>query len=400
MKILFLTRIYPYLPATGGDMVYSSGLIEALARDCDLTVLTGGNGAVPYGERTENGVRWKIVKGKRGPAALSLASSMPNIVWRFATPEYRAALKALLDEPWDGIVVDHFGSAHVVEVLEARRRAGGLAPVMYLSHEFEASARAEKYATYGGNPVKQALLRHDGEKIATWEMKLVDFSDIVSVINPNEEALYREQAPAKAYITTTPGYTGPKVPHRTIDTSVPRRVALLGGRGSQHKQVILKRWLEVSAGPIADAGIEMEVIGALSDDLRAEIESRFPTVKVRGFVDDLTAHLQTCRLAVIPDFVGRGVKLRLLSLIFARVPLVGLEGAIDGLPLKAGRDYLEAASLEDLVEAVTRNIDRTDTLDALQASAFDACAGKYDWADRSRGILGALTSFRRAADAA
>ena len=386
-RLLYLTRTYPYLPATGGDMVYSAGVIESLGQAADVTVLAASNGAVEPGSFDAHGVHWRIVPRARAASARSLASAMPNIVWRGATPAYRATLDRLLREAWDGVVLDHLGSAHALAAIDGQRRAGRRLPVLYLSHEFEAEARAEKYRAYGGGALRQAALRVDGAKVARWEQRVVAASDAISVINPSEAALYARQAPDKRFITTTPGYAGPRVAARVIDASVPRRIALLGGRGSQQKQQVLLRWLAESAAIIAAAGVEMEVIGALDAGLRDDIAQRFPDVTIRGYVDDLVAHLQTCRLGVIPDFVGRGVKLRLLDLVFARVPLAGLDGAIDGLPLAADRDFAEAPTLPELARLAVALVDDLSRLNAFQESAFAACDGAFDWRDRGRAIV-------------
>jgi polysaccharide biosynthesis protein PslH len=88
--------------------------------------------------------------------------------------------------------------------------------------------------------------------------------------------------------------------------------------------------------------------------------------------------------------VGRGVKIRLTSYIFARVPMFGYKGAIDGLPLVPGRDFLEAPDQPSLATLCVRHVDDFDLLDRLQRSAFAACDGKFAWADRGPNIVGAL----------
>jgi len=394
MRILYLARTYPYPPAAGGDMVYTRGVITALAKVSAVTALVGTNGSKPFGSSDADGVRWVVAGGKRGPAALSFLSGMPNIVWRSATRDYQRALAEHLQEDWDGIVLDNLGTAHALPLIaKARCRERGI-PILYLSNEFEATARAEKYREYGGGPIKQAVLRHDGEKVARWEGRLVAESNIISVINPDEQALYAELAPDKRYIVTTPGFDGAVIPARRIDAATPRRVALLGGRGPKQKQVILVRWLDASVKRLAAAGIETDIIGKLDEPLAAEIRTRFPEARTSGFVADLPSHLQTCRIGVVPDFLGRGVKLRLLDLIFARVPLFGLQGAISGLPITAGDAFLEAPTLDALTDLIVARIDDLDALNGMQESAFAACDGRFEWAERGSGIVAAFQAAK------
>jgi hypothetical protein len=127
---------------------------------------------------------------------------------------------------------------------------------------------------------------------------------------------------------------------------------------------------------------------------------RFPSVRFSGFVDDLDTHLQGVRLGVVPDTVGRGVKVRLASYVFSRVPMAGVVGAIDGLPLMPGRDFVEAADLESLVTLCIGLVQDVDRLNTLQNNAFRVCDGRFDWRTRGADIVEAIHQHQRCVDAA
>jgi len=391
-RLLYLTRVYPYRPAFGGEISYSRGVLESVAKACDLTVLAATNGELPVGEQRRDGVDWHLVPQSRRWQPLSMLTPMPNLPWRNATAAYRRKLAELLERPWEGVILDHFASAHVLPWIAAWRRRHPDGRLLYVAHEHERVTRSEKYARYGGNPLRLLAMRIDGWKIGRLENAILRTADIVSLINGGERHLFEASVPNGRYITTMPGYDGPRVARREIDASVPRRVALLGGRGSLHKQHILTDWLEVAADRFARAGVELDVIGDIGAELRATLQQRFPGVRFSGFVDDLAAHLQTCRLGVVPDTVGRGVKVRLASYIFARVPLAGFRGAIDGLPIHANHDFIEAPTLRSLAETCIAMIDDFERLNRLQNNAYAACEHGFDWATRGEAIVAAIKS--------
>ena len=390
-RVLYLTRVYPYRPVFGGEISYSRGVLESVGGASDLTVLAATNGVAPVGIHRENGITWHLVPPSRRPQALSLASHLPNLAWRNATAAYHRRLDELLEAAWDGVVLDHFATAHVLPKIARWRKRHPESRLIYIAHEHERTTRGEKYALYGGDPLRLAAMKIDGWKIGWWENRILKAVDIVSLINGGERHLFEASVPNGRYITTLPGYDGPRVASRTIDETVPRRVALLGGRGSLHKQHILTDWLEAAAGRFARAGVELDVIGDIGEALRGPLERRFPNVTFRGFVEDLSAHLQTCRLGVVPDTVGRGIKVRLTSYIFARVPMAGYMGAIDGLPIHAPHDFAEARSLPALADLCIALVDDLPRLNRLQANAYAACEHGFDWATRGQRIVAALS---------
>ncbi|MFZ3485067.1 hypothetical protein [Sphingomonas sp. 3-13AW] len=396
MRVLYVTRVYPYRPVFGGEIAYSRGVIESLKGACDLTVLAASNGEQAAGWFEKDGARWRLVPQSRRPQALSFLSSMPNIMWHNATAAYHDGLRELLRKPFDAVVLDHIASAHVLPLIARWRDAQPQGCLLYLSHEHERTARTEKYASYtGSSPLRKAAMRLDGWKVGRWEDDVARTVDIVSLINPHERALFEANAGARQYITTLPGYDGARRAARRITADTPMRVALLGGRGPIHKRNILRDWLDACAAPMAEAGVEMDVIGDVEPEFRAMLARRHPTVRFSGFVEDLDAHLQGARLGVVPDTVGRGVKVRLTSYIFSRLPMAGITGAIDGLPLLPGRDYAEAPDHRALTQLCIDLVHDVDRLNRLQENAFAACDGRFDWRTRGADIVEAIREHRR-----
>lgn len=389
-RILILSRLFPYAPARGGDMSYSRGLATSFAHVADVTAVVASNGTQPDGPQDRDGVHWIIAGAPRTGRMGSVFSGLPNIAWRGSTAAYTAAVETALQQEWDAIVIDQIGSFHVLpQVLEYRARFP-TTRVAYVSHEHEASVRVEKYAAYGGNPLLRFALKLDGVKVGKAELDMVRSVDLLSLINPDDAALYRAQVPNVPYVTLTPGYQGSSATERQIDASVPRRVVVLGGRESRQKQVILERWLEHAAPIFHHAGVEMAVVGPIDDSLGDTLSSRYPTVRFMGFVDDIDAFLATCRASVVADFLGGGFKVRLLTYVFNRLPMFAMKGAVSGLGVSAPDAFAEFDDLAALARGVCDRIDDFDYLNSLQSQAYQGTQGRFDWADRGVQFLQAL----------
>lgn len=389
-RILFLSRLFPYAPARGGDMSYSKGLATSFARVADVTAIVASNGTQPDGSINKDGVHWIIAGAPRKGRVGSVFARLPNIAWRGQTPTYTATVDTALGEDWDVIVIDQIGSYHVLHQALAYRERHPATRLSYISHEHEASVRVQKYAAYGGNPLLRLALKLDGIKVGRAELELARSVDLLSLINPDDARLYQAQVPTVRHITLTPGYQGNCVAQREINASVPRRVVVLGGRESKQKQVILERWLEHAAPIFSRAGVEMVVVGPIDEELGDSLSDRYPTVRFMGFVDDIDAFLATCRASVVADFLGGGFKVRLLTYVFNRLPMFAMKGAISGLGVNAPSAFAEFDDLETLARGVCDRIDDFDYLNGLHEHAYAGVETRFEWIDRGRSFIQAM----------
>jgi glycosyltransferase involved in cell wall biosynthesis len=386
-RVLYLTKVYPYPPATAGDAVYSRGIIEALAPHCALSVLCADSGA-PF--RPDPRIDWHCVGPQRGGRAGSVLSRWPLIAWKGATRDYRRALRQLLRRDWDAIVLDNLGLAHALPLAEAYRRAHPATRLVYVSHEYEYPTRAGKYGSYRLGGLKGRMAARDLRKVKASEEALLRRCDIVSVINTADLVPFRKIAPGRKYLPFSPGYDGPVTASRQITADSPRRVLLLGGRKSEQKRQILLDWLALSHARLERAGIETVIAGDMDDSLSQQIGALYPTARRLGFVEDIGALIDTARMGLIADTVGGGFKMRLLSHVFGRLPIVGLAEAIDGLPTAEGAGYLGAPDLAALVDLVLEVIDDPARLNALHERAFADCIAEYSWPARAAAFVQAL----------
>lgn len=380
-RVLYLTKVHPYPPATAGDAVYSRGIIEALGTTCKVTVLCSDSGAT---QPADAAIDWCVTTPRRVGRAGSVLSSLPLIAWKGATPAYLAALDKLLKENWDAIVLDNLGLVHALPKAEKYRCNHPNTKLIYVSHEYEYPTREAKYKSYQLSPLKRLMITRDLAKVKRSEVNLITRCDIVTVINTSDLAPFRNISAERKYLPLTPGYNGPVVKHRVISADTPRRVLILGGRRSEQKQQILLDWMEIAYAPLTEAGIELVVVGDMDSALLKKLQHTWPNVQALGFVDDLEALIASARLGLIADTVGGGFKMRLLSHVFERLPIVGLEDAIDGLPTKKGEGYLGAPNLQTLVDLVGEVIDDTERLNALQNKAFQDCVSEYSWQTRAQ----------------
>ncbi len=190
-----------------------------------------------------------------------------------------------------------------------------------------------------------------------------------------------------------PGYDGPRLARRVIDSTTPRRVVVLGSLNWHVKQRNLQQFLEVADGAFAAAGIELVVAGEAPRAFLDRMQHRFAATRFTGYVDDVTSILAGARVGIVAEPLGGGFKLKSLDYVFHRVPMAVLAGSVAGLPLEAGKGYLRYENLDALVEGVSASVDDDTLLNSLHEAAFAACSARFDWGDRGRDLDAALRAL-------
>lgn len=385
MRVLWVTREAPYPPRYGGDYLYSSHLIEALAEaGVDVRVLCyPGGGAPPSEQSRAPGVEWEVLPAPpEQPAWRSIPGRLPSIAARYATEGMRRRVThEVTAGGWDAVCLDHIGTGWLLPAIRAAR-AGRTRPLLvYIAHNHEKSVRAQAAREATGNVARRAALRLDAWKAGRLEDALVRASDLVATNTEVDDATFRAAHPRARTVVVKPAYDGPVFDPGAPEAK-PRRVVVAGSFGWTAKQLNLDAFLAEAAPRLGAAGVEIEVAGAMPAGYERSVRARFPVVRLTGVVDDLTPYLREARVGVVPEFVGGGFKHKVLQYVFCRVPVLALAGSVAGTPLRDGESILEFADMPALVEGILAVVDDAPRLASLEAAAFEACRGQFDWADR------------------
>ena len=391
LRCLWLTRLLPYPPSFGGDFIYSSHLIESIARaGVEVTVLCTDNGGRPPAVA---GVGWRVAPASGRRAAFSLGSPLPAIAYRSSTKALEGRLRdTLSDQVWDAVVFDNVATGWALDLIT--QAVGSQRPAfVYVSHNHEESVRRQLASKYKGSPVQRWGLSFDALKARLLERRLVDAADLVTVNTREDESLFRERAPEKSFLVVTPGYDGAVNPKRRFTTDLPRRAVLVGSFGWIGKQQNLLAFLRAAAPRFRAAGAEIEVLGSMPSSFARELRDKFPRVRSTQPAGGLAPYLRRARIGVVPEEIGGGFRHKVLEFVFNRVPVAAVSGCVAGTPLLPGESILEYADLPSLAEGVLQVMDDFDLLARMESAAFDACSDRFDWSDRGEILAHALAEL-------
>ena len=393
LSILWLGRIIP-IPFNAGDRVYSAQLSGAIARQgADIVFLGLDNPDERNGNLAdlEPRVRWSRVPGAAHSRLRSLFSPLPMVGARFATAQYRKAIAGELEKKdYDVVVIDQYGMSWAVAHVEKLSRHRPL--LVQVAHNFETALNDQIANNFSGDFIRKRLLQENARKTRLAEQHLAHSCDLLVTLTEEDRDAFGEINPSLASIVLPPGYAGLKQNARSLNGTVPRRAIIIGSFRWIAKQINLERLLDAASGIFTPSGIELHVVGFVPEPLLSRLQARFPWVVFRGFVDDLGEECRAARVALIPEEVGGGFKLKTLDYIFSRVPVASVEAALNGIPDRLKAHFIVERDISALLARIVHAIDDIDRLDRMQRCAFEVAEGLFDWDTNARRFLQAIAS--------
>jgi len=105
-------------------------------------------------------------------------------------------------------------------------------------------------------------------------------------------------------------------------------------------------------------------------------------VRVTGYVEDLTPHLETCAAAVVPLRAGSGMRVKILDAMARGIPVVSTRLGAEGIHVTDGENVLLADSAGEFARTVVLLLCDVDARRRLAQNARRLIETRYDWRQR------------------
>jgi hypothetical protein len=312
LKGLWLARESPF-PADMGDRIYSGRLARALAEaGADLTFagLQADHTQVPPSDWP---LKWSLVSGRRRSTIRSLFSTMPAFAVSFAPAAYQNHVESLLRQHWDFVVIDQLALGWVLKFEALGTSTGNSPKLIYVAHNHENSLWESFYRDFDGPLLKRFILWQNYVKVRALELRVASRADLVTAITEEDAARFSRDVHGVRTVVLKPGFDGPISTRTVITQDTPRRVVLVGSFRWSAKQENLRQFVRVADPIFARHGIEFLVVGPIPADVAKDLQSTASATRFIGYVEELAPVLETARIAVVPEAIGGGFKLKLLD---------------------------------------------------------------------------------------
>ncbi len=375
MRILMAAPLLPDPAATTGGALVFFGLVDALARRHDVTLICfAGASATDRGGldalerlgvavrpvRREAGHGAAVLRRRAALAARWLAGRDPLRALKFRHPRVQAALdRAVHDEAARG---RRFDVVQVEDSAMGQYRYPGGIPSVLTEHEVRVANR--------GSSVEAA--RWGRYQRAVWRR-----FDRVQVFTERDAAGIRRLAPDVAgRVRVNPfGVTLGSAP----DAGAERDDEVVFVGGFQHPpNVDAACWLAREILPLVRArhgGVHLTIVGA--DQPRAVRALASDRVTVTGFVPDVEPFLDRAAVVVVPLRTGGGMRVKLLQALARGKAVVTTSLGAEGLAADA--PLLVADSAPELAQAAAGLLADPQARRALGARARKFVAEHHAW---------------------
>lgn len=337
--ILYVARFPPW-PAMSGAPIRIHRLLTGLAEAFDVTLLAHDRGEVA--PCPPPGVRYLPVgdhpRGKRLAQLASVPRRRSYGYGQYATPALRAAVLAAgparlvhFDDPGNALTGRLAGAVNVV------------AP-----HDIESLITLRGGAE--GAVARRAFAAIDGRKQGREERAVLRDMDLCVAVSELDAARLRQAGASRVVVCPNGTDPVPRLARPARAHEEPVRL-LFVANGDFRPNTRGLQWLIEDVLPRVPASVPvtLDVVGR--PPARPVLS---PQVRYHGRVPDVRPYYERAHVAVAPIPFGSGTRLKIVEAMAHGRPVVSTSAGAEGLPVTAGRHYLEGDTPDGFAAALTR----------------------------------------------
>ena len=375
MKILFLSRWYPYPPNNGSKLrIYN--LLRGLAKHHDISVLSFADQQDLKLDTPEiqslcqdiQVVPWKPFTPHSWRARLGFFSLKPRSVIDTFSPEMEERVRqTLASENYDLIIASQINMALY---------GHAIAHIPTLLEEIEVGVPYEKYSQ--ANSI-WSQLRYG----LTWAkhrnhlVHMLRHYQACTVVSDREKYLLSKSVPNYRNIEVIPNCIN-LADYQDIH-EIP-----------QHGHLIFTGSFRYSPNYEAIVWFLKQVYPQITDlahDIRLTItgdHNNLPlppaaNVTLTGFVDDVRPLISSAWISIVPIKVGGGTRLKILEAMAIGTPVISTSKGAEGLEVQTGKHLLIADTPQEFAAAVKQLLENAELRQHLADNAYQLISEKYDW---------------------
>lgn len=391
MKILFLTHELP-VPLDNGDRIYSFGILKELLRcghDVHIVVFDKDGKSDLHDNVIKNftlllrdfGVfrvpSFNFVPFRSKTPGRAFFSLRPGMVANRWSDKYvEIASSELVGGEFQVVLVNHFKMAYLVERLSIFATQ---VPFVFISHNAEALLSKSVFQYHKGLFQKIPYWL-DWKKMQKYEPRyLKQFSGVTAISTIDKDYFAKSYGLTKL-LTFPPGVNPEDLPSADYYPSNKRVAIICGSFMWAPKRLNLEYLLDSPKFKLFGKNlIDLLIVGNADPALVAMVNNRFPNVKMTGPVESVKNYYLDSSVALIPEKMGGGFKLKILEAAVMQKAMVGLKGAIAAPGFEPGVHFLEADDFDEMIELTIELINNPERCQELASNAFDLLKRDYFW---------------------
>lgn len=375
MRILFLSRWYPYPPSNGSKLrIYN--LLRGLAQKHELTLLSFVD--QPDAEPNLNGLQslcskihivpWKPFEPGSKQAVFGFFSAKPRSVIDTFSPQMKQCLESLLAENHYDLVI-----ASQVDMAAYSPYFQGV-PAIF--EELEVGVLYERF--YRGHPWQHRL--RNG---LTWFKHRRYLSSLLQNFQAGTVVSHREkQYLAQEINNPTPIKIIPNcvqlADYKNIQEEPQPNTLIFIGAFSYSPNYEAMQWFLRDVWPIVLNQVDKAQLSITGNHGNRPLPST-KNVTLTGFVDDIRPLVARAWASIVPLQEGGGTRLKILEAMALGTPVIATSKGAEGLDAEPDKHLLIADTPQDFAQAVVKLLNNAELRQELSGNAFELMRTTYDW---------------------
>ena len=372
-KVLIASYENPFT-RFAGDEIYTCNLLQAF-HDLGWAVsflYYDSNEFAPLlpKEEADRMARSEAVPFRPASKLDLILSLQPGMIVNRRRADYTARFEAWLrEDSYDLVVLNHQKMTFLAVDCKIQP------PVLYFSHNAEYLLSKNTFLQFPQG-LQKWLYGQDALKTRWFERKMLRKVQAVTAICEHDERYFKEQGRSTAVLR--PVLTAPAHVVDNLHNSQRLEILIVGSFTWGPKAQNVLQFLEAyHKHRLAEEGMPLWVVGKMSDRIKAIVEQRYPSVKATGRVDDLEEYYDRCAIAVVPEVLGGGFKLKVAEAALRGKAIFAVKGAITECNFKSGVHFHESVSFDELANDILHSRARLNYIRALGKNALRLSQTEY-----------------------
>lgn len=389
MQILWLTQVLPH-PADSGAKVRSRLMIEALARDHEVTLLSFVRGdqsrdADALREICRDVLTVPIPRNRAadvGYLALALLTGKPFTIAR----DDRRAMRTLIERVtaerrFDAVHADQINMAQYASRVPGALRVLDAHNALWVLYQ-----RLHEILPAG---LRSFALGHEWRSMRSYESSIVhEFDAVITVSEVDRDALV---APEDRESVSVIPIAVDATAYAVADGSAASRILHIGTM-YWPPNVDAVRWFATEVLPLVRRrlpAVGFDVVGTRPPREITRLAENDALIDVPGFVEDLEPWTERAGVFVVPLRAGSGMRVKILEAMARGLPVVTTRIGCEGIEVEHGREVLIADEPTDFANATVRVLEDRRLAAQLAENGRRLVCERYD----ARRVYGAVTDL-------
>jgi glycosyltransferase involved in cell wall biosynthesis len=345
-KVLFITYNNPE-KSDNGDKRYTWDILQALKKNNEIYVHI----VAYYEEEKEKNIHYiklenlcdkvTYIPFKYKNLLRIGLSFYPAMIANRKTKKMIDSVRQILkNESYDVIYVNMFRMAYIVEYIKEFQ-----GKKIFISHnvEFLLSKSTYRYATNIGTKIAYYL---DYLKTKYWEKRYLSQYDSITAICDVDVETYKNILNFR-HVFLLPPIVNMTIHHGARNNT---NILIVCGAFTWTPKIINLRKL-LNAKNILDIskyGCKLHIIGRANEQ-EIDYGNKIPNVFLSGEVPTVEPYYKDASVALVPELVGGGFKLKIAEAVQHHLPIVAIKGSVTDKQMVPNIHYIEAADFEELI---------------------------------------------------